>query len=107
MAANFGSACVCYLGLIVGLVLGFKTAAVHYIYGLAGGMFLYISLVDMVSCKLCNWEFLPVLDLKTAQKSSVIKKLFVKMSNRKTNPKKVCQSGRYPYPISCPGVYII
>ena len=52
MAANFGSACVCYLGLIVGLVLGFKTAAVHYIYGLAGGMFLYISLVDMVSSKI-------------------------------------------------------
>ena len=48
MLANFGSACLCYLGLIVGLVLGYKTSAVHYIYGLAGGMFLYISLVDMV-----------------------------------------------------------
>jgi zinc transporter ZupT len=51
MLANFGSACLCYLGLIVGLILGFKTSAVHYIYGIAGGMFLYISLVDMVSYK--------------------------------------------------------
>ena len=49
MLANFLSACFCYLGLIVGLVLGFKTSAVHYIYGLAGGMFFYIALVDMVS----------------------------------------------------------
>ncbi|CAB4020176.1 zinc transporter ZIP14-like isoform X1 [Paramuricea clavata] len=46
--ANFGSACLCYLGLIIGLILGFKTSAVRYIYGIAGGMFLYISLVDML-----------------------------------------------------------
>ncbi|CAB4035660.1 Zinc transporter ZIP14, partial [Paramuricea clavata] len=48
LLANFGSACLCYLGLIIGLILGFKTAAVQYIYGIAGGMFLYISLVDML-----------------------------------------------------------
>ena len=48
MVANFGSACLCYVGLIVGLILGFETSAVHYIYGIAGGMFLYISLVDML-----------------------------------------------------------
>lgn len=49
MLANFGSACCCYLGLIVGFLLGFKTDTVQYIYGIAGGMFLYISLVEMVS----------------------------------------------------------
>ena len=48
MLGNFGSACLCYVGLIVGLILGYKTSAVHYIYGIAGGMFLYISLVDML-----------------------------------------------------------
>ena len=45
MAFNFLSACVCYLGLIIGLILGTKTSAVRWIYPLAGGMFVYISLV--------------------------------------------------------------
>ena len=49
MFFNFLSACVCYLGLVAGLILGYKTTAVRWIYALAGGMFLYISLVDMVS----------------------------------------------------------
>jgi zinc transporter 14 len=49
MLANFLSACTCYVGLAIGLVLGYATHAVKYIYGIAGGMFLYISLVDMVS----------------------------------------------------------
>ena len=48
MVANFLSACCCYLGLVIGLVLGYATHAVKYIYGIAGGMFLYISLVDML-----------------------------------------------------------
>ena len=51
MAFNFLSACSCYLGLIIGLLLGYSTSAVKWIYGLAGGMFIYISLVDMVSFK--------------------------------------------------------
>ena len=49
MAFNFLSACSCFLGLVIGLVLGTKTSAVEWIYPLAGGMFVYISLVDMVS----------------------------------------------------------
>jgi len=44
---NFLSACTCYLGLILGILLGELDGNI-YIFGLAGGMFLYISLVDMV-----------------------------------------------------------
>ncbi|CAG0885802.1 unnamed protein product [Darwinula stevensoni] len=45
---NFLSACVCYIGLVIGIFLGNVDAAGVYIFGLAGGMFLYIALVDMV-----------------------------------------------------------
>jgi len=44
---NFLSACTCYMGLILGILLGELDANI-YIFGIAGGMFLYISLVDMV-----------------------------------------------------------
>lgn len=47
MSYNFLSACTCYLGLVLGILLG-ELDANCYIFGLAGGMFLYISLVDMV-----------------------------------------------------------
>ncbi|KAH3888176.1 hypothetical protein DPMN_012205 [Dreissena polymorpha] len=45
---NFMSACMCYLGLIVGIILGENTAAHTWVFAFAGGMFLYISLVDMM-----------------------------------------------------------
>lgn len=45
---NFLSACTCYLGLITGTLLGELAAASMYIFALAGGVFLYISLVDMI-----------------------------------------------------------
>lgn len=44
---NFLSACTCYLGLACGIVLG-EFEASQYIFALAGGMFLYIALVDMM-----------------------------------------------------------
>ena len=47
--ANFLSACTCYIGMIIGTILGSTTQIVKWIYALAAGMFLYISLVDMVS----------------------------------------------------------
>merc|ERR1719312_2061615 len=47
MMYNFLSACTCYLGLVLGILLG-ELDANCYIFALAGGMFLYISLVDMV-----------------------------------------------------------
>ncbi|XP_062567238.1 metal cation symporter ZIP8-like isoform X2 [Saccostrea cucullata] len=45
---NFLSACTCYLGLILGTILGANTTAHTWIFAIAGGMFLYISLVDMM-----------------------------------------------------------
>ncbi|KAL9979336.1 hypothetical protein ACROYT_G016986 [Oculina patagonica] len=48
MGFNFLSACSCYLGLVIGLLLGYTTSAVKWIYALAGGMFIYIALVDML-----------------------------------------------------------
>ena len=69
MMYNFLSACTCYLGLVIGqslstpalyhycinnglnvtgILLGELDGVNVYIFGLAGGMFLYISLVDMV-----------------------------------------------------------
>lgn len=45
---NFISACTCYFGLVVGILLGDLADATPYVFALAGGMFLYISLVDMM-----------------------------------------------------------
>lgn len=45
---NFLSACTCYLGLVFGIILGDLSDFTPYIFALAGGMFLYISLVDMM-----------------------------------------------------------
>nr|XP_014349555.1 PREDICTED: zinc transporter ZIP8 [Latimeria chalumnae] len=43
---NFLSACSCYIGLILGILVG-NHFSPSYIFALAGGMFLYISLADM------------------------------------------------------------
>ncbi|CAG2164093.1 unnamed protein product, partial [Oppiella nova] len=45
---NFVSACTCYLGLAFGILLGDLADAAPYVFALAGGMFLYIALVDMM-----------------------------------------------------------
>ena len=45
---NFLSACMCYLGTAVGIMVGELTAGSEWIFAIAGGMFLYIALVDMV-----------------------------------------------------------
>ena len=45
---NFVSACTCYLGLAFGILLGDLADASPYVFALAGGMFLYIALVDMM-----------------------------------------------------------
>lgn len=46
---NFLSACSCYAGLTVGILLGDNFEANQWIFAIAGGMFLYIALCDMVS----------------------------------------------------------
>ncbi|XP_077979107.1 metal cation symporter ZIP14-like [Glandiceps talaboti] len=45
---NFLSACMCYLGLVCGILLGEHTEGAEWIFAVAAGMFLYISLVDML-----------------------------------------------------------
>ncbi|XP_038053261.1 metal cation symporter ZIP14-like isoform X2 [Patiria miniata] len=45
---NLLSALTCYGGLVVGILVGQLTSLEPYIFALAGGMFLYISLVDML-----------------------------------------------------------
>lgn len=45
---NFLSACMCYLGLFTGILLGENAAVHNWVFAFAGGMFLYISLVDMM-----------------------------------------------------------
>lgn len=44
---NFLSACSCYIGLAFGILVG-NNFAPNIIFAIAGGMFLYISLADMV-----------------------------------------------------------
>jgi zinc transporter ZupT len=46
---NFLSACCCFVGLAVGITLGENFGANQWIYAIAGGMFLYIALCDMVN----------------------------------------------------------
>lgn len=45
---NFLSACSCYAGLTVGILLGDNFEANQWIFAIAGGMFLYIALCDMI-----------------------------------------------------------
>ncbi|XP_076028956.1 metal cation symporter ZIP14-like isoform X2 [Oratosquilla oratoria] len=45
---NFISATTCYMGLVVGILVGEVTQNSTPIFALAAGMFLYIALVDMV-----------------------------------------------------------
>lgn len=45
---NFMSSLMCYAGVVLGIFVGENTTAHTWIFGLAGGMFLYISLVDMI-----------------------------------------------------------
>ncbi|MGH0167431.1 UNVERIFIED_CONTAM: hypothetical protein FKN15_052548 [Acipenser sinensis] len=43
---NLLSACSCYIGLVLGILIG-SNFSPNIIFGLAGGMFLYIALADM------------------------------------------------------------
>ena len=49
MAYNFASAIISYIGLVLGIIIGDIESAHSWVLALTAGMFLYISLVDMVS----------------------------------------------------------
>lgn len=48
LLANFLSACSCYVGLAIGIAVGQHNDARLWIFAIAGGMFIYVALVDMV-----------------------------------------------------------
>lgn len=51
---NMVSAVIAFLGMIVGIFIGSNESSIVWVLALTAGMFLYISLVDMVSIsKLC------------------------------------------------------
>jgi len=45
---NFASACCCYLGFFVGVLVGHSLSSARWIFSIAGGVFLYISLAVML-----------------------------------------------------------
>lgn len=45
---NFIAAVICYIGLVIGIIVGEATSANQWIFGLAGGIFVYIALADMI-----------------------------------------------------------
>ena len=49
---NFMAALTCFAGLVVGILLGEMTESTSWVLAFAGGMFVYIALVDMVSTTL-------------------------------------------------------
>ena len=66
MVYNFLSACTCYVGLVLGIVLGEMHLGNQYIFAAAGGMFLYIALVDMVPELNANFDRISKQSTKSA-----------------------------------------
>lgn len=52
IAYNMASAVISYIGLISGILIGNLDSAHGWVLALTAGMFLYVSLVDMVGAKL-------------------------------------------------------
>ena len=50
---NMVSAVISFLGMIVGILIGSNESSIVWVLALTAGMFLYISLVDMVSLSSC------------------------------------------------------
>ena len=48
LLANLFSAMSCYVGLTIGIYVGQEADVRFWIFAVAGGMFLYVALVDMV-----------------------------------------------------------
>ena len=49
LLANLLSALSCYLGLVIGILVGQHAEVRFWIFAIAAGMFLYVALVDMVN----------------------------------------------------------
>ena len=56
---NFMAALTCFAGLVVGILLGEMTESTSWVLAFAGGMFVYIALVDMVSTTLLCYQYEP------------------------------------------------
>lgn len=54
---NMVSAIISYVGMIIGILIGSNESSILWVLALTAGMFLYISLVDMVSSKQLNFMF--------------------------------------------------
>jgi zinc transporter ZupT len=48
LLCNFLNSCFIYIGVAAGIILGENLHANQWIYAIAGGMFLYIAVCDMV-----------------------------------------------------------
>ena len=48
LIANLLSAMSCYIGLVIGILVGQQADIRFWIFAVAAGMFLYVALVDMV-----------------------------------------------------------
>ena len=46
------SSILCFIGMAIGVAIGNIHEASLWVFAIVGGMFLYIALVDMVSCVL-------------------------------------------------------
>lgn len=53
LLANLLSAMSCYLGLVIGIVVGENADVRFWIFAIAAGVFLYVALVDMVNLLNC------------------------------------------------------
>ena len=49
LLANLLSALSCFIGLVIGILVGQQADARFWIFAIAAGIFLYVALVDMVS----------------------------------------------------------
>lgn len=53
---NLVSSILSFVGMVIGVLLGNVGSASAWIFGLTAGIFIYISLVDMVSTTLCRFH---------------------------------------------------
>jgi zinc transporter ZupT len=51
LSYNLLSAATCYVGFVIGVLVGELQSASTYVFGLAAGMFLYIALTSMVGSR--------------------------------------------------------